>query len=186
MQNHNERIYYILTQFWTALKNKDWEKVEGLISLNPEIMAYGLEKAYEHLPDEYKFTIPTKCYLHNGDSMPTVRKYVRTAARFMPEQKRVPSEFLSKSEIQIYRAGEENISKARYRISWTTDFEIAKWFGERAVALGLPLRHLYAAKIKPEKIIWYTDDRNEKEVMQYNSITDIVEIGIDGLPLPAR
>ena len=186
MQNHNERIYYILTQFWTALKNKDWEKVEGIIVLNPEIMAYGLEKAYEHLPDEYKFTIPTECYTHHGDSIPTVRKYVRAAAKYMPAHKRMPAEVLSMPEIQMYRAGEENISKARYRISWTTNFEIAKWFGERAVAFGLPPRHLYAAKIKPEKIIWYTDDRNEKEVMQYNSVTDIFEIGVDGLPLLSR
>jgi len=185
MQNFDERIDYILNKFWTAMNNKDWETVEGLIILNPELMSYGLKHAYAHLPDEYKFSLPTECYVHHGDSMPTVRKYVRAAKKLLPAHKRMPAEFLSMPEIQIYRAGEESIDKARYRISWTTDFEIAKWFGERADAFGLPPRRLYAAKIKPEKIIWYTDARNEKEVMQYNSITDLVEIDVDGQPLPS-
>lgn len=183
MQNFDERLEYILVQFLSALKSEDWKMVESLIVLNPEIMAYGLETAYALLPDEYKFTIPLQCYTHHGDSIPTVRKYVRCAAKYMPAHKRMPSEFLTVPEIQIYRAGEEDIKKARYRISWTIDFEVAKWFAERAVALGRPPRHLYSAKIKPEKIIWYTDDRDEKEVMQYNSITDIVEIDVDGLPI---
>lgn len=146
-------------------------------------MALGLECAYAHLPDEYKFSIPTECYIHHGDSMPTVRKYVRAARKFMPDAKRMPETFLSMQEIQVYRAGEEEIGKARYQISWTTDFSVAKWFGERAIAHGFPPRHLYAAKIKLEKIICYTDDRNEKEVMQYNSVTDVAEIDANGLPL---
>lgn len=183
MKKFDERTEYILTQLGLAIESKDWETVSSLITLNPETMALALECTYNHLPDEYKFSIPTECYTHHGDSMPTVRKYVRVARKFMPDAKRIPTEFLSMQEIQVYRAGEEEIGKARYQISWTTDFAVAKWFGERAIAHGFPPRHLYAAKIKPEKIICYTDDRNEKEVMQYNSVTDVVEIGVNGLPL---
>ena len=44
--------------------------------------------------------------------------------------------------------------------------------------LIMPLRiaNLHLGVIKPEKIIWYTDDRQEKEVMQYNSVKNVVEL----------
>ena len=112
MKKFDERTEYILTQLGLAIESKDWETVSSLITLNPETMALALECTYNHLPDEYKFSIPTECYTHHGDSMPTVRKYVRVARKFMPDAKRIPTEFLSMQEIQVYRAGEEEIGKA--------------------------------------------------------------------------
>ena len=179
----NEKLNYILTEFWKSIRNENWERADDLITLNPEFMALGLECAYKHLPDEYKFCIPVECYTHNGDSMPTVRKYVRCARKYAPIEKRIPDDMAALSEITVYRAGEESAERARYAISWTTDFEVAKWFYERATALGFPARHLYQAKIKPEKIIWFTDDRSEKEVMQYNAVKEIFEIDYDGKPI---
>ena len=178
----NEKLNYILTEFWKAIRSENWERVDNLITLNPEFMALGLECAYKHLPDEYKFSIPVECYTHNGDSMPTVRKYVRRARKYAPLEKRIPTELAAQSEITVYRAGEENIDRAQYAISWTTDFGVAKWFYDRANAFGFPERHLYRAKIKPEKVIWFTDDRSEKEIMQYNAVKEVSEIDYDGNP----
>lgn len=159
-----------------AIKDCDWEKVESLITLNPDIMEDGLKRAYPFLPDQYKYRIPTACHQHNGDRMPGVRKYVRQARRHVSIEKRVPAGMIGLPEIEVYRAGEEPIEKAVYRISWTTSLDVAKWFYDRAIALQRPQRHIYKGVIKPEKIIRYSDSRREKEVMQYNNVRNIVEL----------
>lgn len=160
-----------------AAKNGDWEKVSSLIILNPEIMEDGLKRVYPLLPDDYKFSIPTECQRHHGDCMPGVRRYVRQARKYAPIEKRIPAEMIALPEIEVYRAGTEPLDKAAYRISWTTSLDVAKWFYDRAITFRWPQRHIYRGIIKPEKIIRYTDGRQEKEVMQYNSVRNIVELG---------
>ena len=176
LSTEEERLNLLADEYFEAVEYEDWEKVAGLIELNPDIMAEGLELVYRRLPDQYKYSIPTNCYTHNGDRMPIVRKYVRQARRYAPIEKRIPAEMIGLPEVEIYRAGEEPIDKAAYRISWTTSLDIAKWFYDRAVARRHPQIHLYKGIIKPEKIIWYTDGRQEKEVMQYNNVRNIVAL----------
>ena len=171
-----ERFNLVTEEYFEAVEYEDWEKVVSLIKLNPDIMAEGLELVYRRLPDQYKYSIPTSCYTHNGDCMPTVRKYVQQARKYAPIEKRIPAEIIGLPEIEIYRAGAEPLNKAAYRISWTTSLDVAKWFHDRAVARLQPQRHIYKGVIKPEKIIRYTDGRQEKEVMQYNGVRNVVEL----------
>lgn len=161
--------------FMEAYRNRDIEKAYSLILLNPEIMANGLTVIYHSLPDEKKFSLPLECYTQHGDRMPAVRRYVRQARKFMPPEKRMPAEFLEKPYIEVYRAGEEPISLAKSRISWTTDLDVARWIYDRNKLFGKKC-HLYKAKINPRSIIWYTDAREEKEVMQYRSVREIEEL----------
>ena len=77
-------------------------------------------------------------------------------------------------EITVYRAGEEPIEKAKYRISWTTDINTALFFLNDYIERHAA--HLYTGKIKPGKIIAYTNDRDESEVLQYGSVYDIQEL----------
>ena len=176
VMTEKERYDLLMTKLIGAMKNSDWDTISSLIILNARIMAVGLEAVYRILPDEYKFSIPTEFYTHNGDHIPTVRKYVRQARKYMPIEKRIPAEMIALPEIEVYRAGEEVLDKAAYRISWTTSLDVAKWFYDRAIARRHPQIHLYKGIIKPEKIIWYTDGRQEKEVMQYNNVRNIVEL----------
>ena len=101
---------------------------------------------------------------------------MRQARKYAPIEKRIPAEMIGLPEIEVYRAGEESLDKAAYRISWTTSIDVARWFYDRAVTFQWPQRHIYKGIFKPEKIIWYTDGRKEKEVMQYNGVRNIVEI----------
>ena len=171
-----ERFKLLASKYFEAVEHEDWEQVSALIKLNPNIMAESLKLVYHRLPDEYKYSIPVQCYTHNGDHMPIVRKFVSQARKYAPIEKRIPAEMIGLPEIQVYRAGEESSVKAAYRISWTTSLDVAKWFYDRAAARLQPQRHIYRGVIKPEKIIWYTDSRHEKEVMQYNNVKNIVEI----------
>lgn len=171
-----ERFNLLADEYFEAVEYEDWERVSSLIVLNPNIMAEGLELVYRRLPDEYRYSIPTQCYTHNGDRMPIIRKYVRQARKYAPIEERIPAEMIALPELQVYRVGEESLDMAMYRISWTTSLDVAKWFYDRAVVRQQPQRHIYKGIIKPEKIICYTNDRQEQEVMQYNSVKDIVEI----------
>lgn len=170
-----ERRELLMPKLAAAVREGKWETVEAILLWNPEMMEIGLIYAYKYLPDEYRFSIPTDCYTHVGDHFPTVRKYVRQAIKYAPIEKRIPASMIAMPEITVYRAGREPLDKARYRISWTDKPEKAKWFYERALYYGAPECHLYRGVIRPEKIIRYTDDRNESEVMQYNSVRDIEE-----------
>ena len=174
--SEEERFNLLADKYFEAIEYEDWESIPDLIKLNPDIMAEGLELVYRRLPDKYKYSIPIQCYTHNGDHMPIVRKYVRQARKYAPIEERIPAEMMALPEVEVYRAGEEPLDKATYRISWTTSLDVAKWFYDRAKARSQPRRHIYKGVIKPEKIIWYTDGRQEKEVMQYNSVRNIVEL----------
>ena len=171
-----ERFNLLADEYFEAVECEDWERVSSLIVLNPNIMAEGLELVYHRLPDEYRYSIPTQCYTHNGDRMPIIRRYVRQSRKYAPIEKRIPAEMIALPELQVYRAREETLDMAIYRISWTTSLDVAKWFYDRAVARQQPQRHIYKGIIKPEKIICYTNDRQEQEVMQYNNVKNVVEI----------
>ena len=169
-----ERFNLLSKMFFEAIKHEDWQKVSDLIELNPNIMAEGLELVYRRLPDKYKYSIPVHCYTHNGDRMPVVRKYVRQARKYAPVEARIPAGMIGLPEIEVYRAEEESLDKAAYRISWTTCLDVAKLFYDRAEARSQPRRHIYKGVIKPEQIIRYTNDRQGKEVMQYSGVRNIV------------
>lgn len=176
-QEQIEKQNRLMPMLQDAVAREDWEKVKSLITLVPELMAAGLKYAYPYLPDEYKFSIPTECYTHNGDRMPVVRRYVRQAKKFAPIEKRIPAEMINRKEIVVYRGGCEPITKARYHISWTDKLDKAQWFYERALYNGAAECHLYRGIIKPKNIIWYTNGREESEIMQYGSVANIEEIG---------
>lgn len=151
-------------------KNKEWEKFIDTALAVYEVMPDAFQ-LYEKVPDNLKYQFAVKAYIHHGDSIPSVRKAVRGALKYGKPV--LPKEIADAEEVIVYRAGEEPIEKARYRISWTTDKDIAlfflnEWNGRHA-------SHLYKGKIRPDKIIAYTDDRSEKEIMQYMNVYDITE-----------
>ncbi len=175
-REQQERHDRIMPIFMGAFENGDIEKACHYVEFVPEIMSDALEIVYPHLSKEDKFFLPLRCYLHNGDRMPVVRKYVRMAKAFMPPEKRIPAKWLDKPTIEVFRAGTETADKAKHQISWTTDIEVAQWFYDRSTKhFGRPC-HLYRATICPEEIIWYTNDREEKEVLQYGSVRNVTEI----------
>ncbi len=175
-QERIEKYTYLMGRLLDACAKRDWEEACSLVMLNPVIMGDGLNLIYNDLPDEQKFMLPVECYTHHGDRVPAVRKYVRQAKKYMPIEKRVPADLLQVAEITVYRAGEEELRKAEHRISWTTSLERAKWFYDRNVNYLRRPSHLYQATIRPEQIIWYTDERNEQEVMQYGSVANVMEL----------
>lgn len=137
----------------------------------PEAFSY-----FEEVPDSLKYNFAISAYIHHGDSVPAVRKAVRSAARYGKAE--LPQSLQSQEAITVYRAGEEDITKCRYRLSWTTDINVALFFlneyRHRHAA------HLYKGKIRPADVIAYIDERQEREIIQYRKVFDIEEIRTKG------
>lgn len=158
----------ILPELYDAFYKKRWNDFINCALCKWQVMpeAFAL---YDEIPDKYKYDFAIAAYQHHGDSIPAVRKAVRGARKY--GKPILPEDIAALDEITVYRAGEEVLSKCKYRLSWTTSKEVAlfflDWYG------GRHARYLYCAKIRPADIIAYTDERKEKEVIQYAKVYDI-------------
>ncbi len=150
------------------MKAKDWDRFIDLALCRYEIMPEAFA-FYDRIPDALKYDFAISAYTHHGDSIPGVRKAVRGALKY--GKPTLPDELITAKEIIVYRAGEEPINKAKYRISWTTDKAVADFFLKRYCKKHA--KYLYKGKINPEKIIAYVDDREEREIMQYRNVYDV-------------
>lgn len=152
----------------------DWQGFIDFALTHRKYLAWAFS-FFEEIPDNLKYDFCVDAYISHGDSVPKVRTAVRKALKYGKPD--LPEEFKNAEYIVVYRAGEEPIKKAKYRISWTTDKAIALFF-LNTYALS-HATHLYKGKIKPCHVIAYTQDRNESEIMQYNHVYDIEEITAD-------
>ena len=158
----------LVLKLWKYAINEEWDKLIDMGLHRYEVMPFAFS-FFSDVPDNMKYNFAVQAYTHHGDSIPAVRKAVRKALRYgKPE---LPTEIAEQEEITVYRAGEEPIDKAKYRISWTSDIEVAKFFLNEYIHKHA--KYLYKGKIKPSKIIAYTDVRGEREIMQYRNVYDI-------------
>lgn len=175
-----QRISYMvikrmrMPELLNYVAGEEWEKFVDLTLACFEVMPEAFT-FYDRLPDNLKYNFAIDAYTHHGDSIPAVRQAVRTARRYGKPD--LPPEIAAAETITIYRAGEEPIDKAKYRISWTTDYDVAAFFfGEY---IHRHANHIYKGTIRTADIIAYVDDREEKEVMQYRKVFDISDITPD-------
>lgn len=162
-----------IKKLWECRTAGDWEGFVELALCNPRFLPFTFSY-YDKVPDKLKYSFAIEAYTHRGDSMPSVRKAVRTARRYgSPE---LPANLANQDFITVYRAGEEPIDKAKYRISWSTELEVAEFFHRRNIEFIRRPSHIYQAKIKPESCIAYTNERQEHEIMQYRKVFDVEEI----------
>ena len=165
------RQNYLAPKLLEYARREDWQEFINMALACYEVLPIAIQ-FYRDIPDNLKYEFCTQAYINHGDSLPAVRKAVREALKYgRPE---LPEELKQAQEITVYRAGEEPPEKAKYRISWTTDKTVAEFFLNTYI--GRHATHLYRGKIKPCHIIAYTNDRNEKEIMQYRHVFNIEDI----------
>lgn len=81
--------------------------------------------------------------------------------------------------VTVYRASLTEPDEMPYsecEFSWTLSLEKARWFAEHH-ATRRPVKgrqyHVYKGKLRPDDAIAYTNDRNEQEFIQLDSVYDI-------------
>lgn len=153
---------------------------------------------YEIMPEAFRYFDEIVCwtdedvaaqfaidaYSCHGDSVPAIRKIIRELRKTLDHTGSLPDEAIRYDsatgkrmvvdKLEVFRAGEEPIEKAKYRISWTTDKAVALFFFSEWKHRHA--NHIYRGWIRPEDVITYTDDRNEKEILQYGKVFDIEDI----------
>ena len=167
---------YFAEQCREHAEREEWSDLCSTIGTSGDYLHFLFEIYWDIIPDAYKYDHVVACMTHRGDSSPFIRKCLRQARRYGKPS--LPPEIADKDIITVYRGGREPLSKARYRISWSTDIEVAKWFRNRELlrgASGSDVR-LYRGKISQDKVIAYTNDREEHEIMQYRSVCDVEDI----------
>lgn len=131
-----------------------------------------LFKYYDYVPDNKKRAFCLRAYMDDGFKYPVVRKAVRSSLRY--GRPVLPAEIASEKELTVYRAADEPIEKAKYRLSWTLHPSTTKRFLEE-------LHHknatrIFRGKIKVNKIIAYNNIRGESEIIQYRNVYDIEDV----------
>lgn len=152
-----------------------WEEFCTIVEVHPEIMGPAFDLFYNNIPEQYKREFTLECYMYKGDRIAQVRRAIRKLPPAGLTE--LPKEYSKQKTITIYRAGEEHIEKAKYRLSWTLSKETALFFLNKYV-----FRHanyLYQADIFPKDVIAYTNERNEKEVIQYRKVFNVKELKIE-------
>lgn len=162
-----------LNRMYKYLHANDWKDFIDFSTAFPAVLPWAF-LYYDYVPDDLKYNFAIDAYTCAGDHIPAVRQAVRLARRYGSPN--LPEELQSLDWITVYRAGEEPIAKAKYRISWTTDREKAVWFHNRNLEYLHRPSSVYRAKIRPGDCIAYTDARKEREVMQYRKVFDVEDI----------
>ena len=162
------RIMKFLSHLLQYRKENNWQGFCDTVLCDWRLIPYAMW-VYDEMPDEYRRDFIVGCYVHHGDSVPAVRKAVRQLPKNGINE--LPEGVRCAEYITVYRAGEEELSKTQYRISWTTSKDTALFFMNDYI--GSHATYLYEAKIRPCDVIAYTDDRNEHEVMQYRKVFDV-------------
>lgn len=155
----------------------DWEGFINMALSIPELLKDAF-KDFDKIPNQLKYDFAISAYTHHGDSIPAVRKAVRNALKY--GRPTLPEYIRDKDIVTVYRAGEEDIQKAKYRISWTTNKEVAEFFLKEYK--NRHANNLYEGKIRTKDIIAFTNSKNEFEVMQYGSVYDISLLNPAGGP----
>jgi len=168
------RLKLNLPKILKYAENNEWHKFVDASQSCPESYGYTF-RYFKEVPDELKYKFAISAYHHRGDKVPAVRAAVRSL-RNLPKQfkPKLPAEIASRETITIYRAGEEDITKCKYRISWTTSKEVALFFLNKYQHKHA--NHLYRATIRTADIIAYDNEREEEEILQYGKVYDIEEI----------
>ena len=172
---YEERLSYLLGLLSQAVKAEDWKEVCILTELNHELMPFVFGHLYAKIPEELRRDFVVECYSSHGDSVPGCRRALRGLKKNGINE--LPKACRDKEYITVYRAGEEDPSKAKYRISWTLDKKVALFFMQDYMGSRYRTNYLYKAKIRPCDVIAYYNGRKEKEVLQYRKVFDIEVIG---------
>ena len=171
MLTKKEWIRVSMAELNQAAESNDWNRVCELTECRYEIMPYTFSVYYDKIPQNLRRDFVVGCYEHHGDGVPGCRK----ALRGLPKNgiNELPKAYREKEYITVYRAGEENLDKAKYRLSWTLDKRVALDFYNNLRYSCDRAHNLYKAKIRPCDVIAYTNERKEKEVLQYRKVYDI-------------
>lgn len=155
----------------------DWNEITMLG--NDGEALYALNLLHEKIPGDQLYGITLDVYTNSRIPFPKKRILDLRKVRPSDYLKDIPEELADIDPVVIYRATLNGDAKeVRKEISWTTDKDTALFFYGRNIHIGFKEVHLYRGTIEKSKIIAYTNQRNEFEVLQHMSVRNIQEVSV--------
>lgn len=168
------RIRQMLEWYPTAARlaeEGDWEEfiqqVAGVYELMPAVFRPG--GLCDEMPDDMMRRLLLECYVHNGDSLFSLRLRISDLPRRGAEA--LPPEYADADVLTVYRAAEEEPEESQYSLSWTLKRDVAEFFMYKYN--NRHARYLLEAKLDVADVIDYIELRNEAEVLQDQAVYDI-------------
>lgn len=154
----------------------DWDEITLLGNTGESL--YALDLVHDKIPSNQLYEITLDIYTDSRVSFAGHKKRILELRKVRPDDylKELPEELRQTDPLTVYRATQSMADrKIGTEISWTTNKNVAIWFYQRFPSES---RHLYKATISKDKIIAYTNRRNEFEVLQHQGVRNIEEITV--------
>lgn len=159
-----------------ALKAGDEKQAAEIINFMCGNLWHEQQRMLKFYADDFKdpeilYDLILEVYTNDGYDFP--KKLIQLAKKLskqVPEEKRL-DDMPEGDPVTIYR-GTSGIA-TRTDISWTTDITVAVWFANRYGLRGGKIGNVYKGIIARDKIIAYTNCRNESEVIQHMNVQNI-------------
>lgn len=176
-----ERAYQFGCQ---AIAENDWKGINAAFYFDASTGIALLEKFADQLPLEFCCKAALAHYTDRGDGYTMIRNLVRQAKCVRPENWReeLPEAVRNNTVFTVYRAGSETLAEAKDVLSWTIFRDVAEWFVDSKLELGLGAQHLYRGEIDAEDVIAFLNGRSEFEILNSGTVRNIVEITPVGVP----
>lgn len=155
----------------------DWSEITMMGNTGEAL--YALNLLHDRIPGDQLYRITIDVY--TDTRIPFPKKRILDLRKIRPSDylKELPERFADIDPITIYRATlSGDIAEVKKELSWTTDIDTALFFYGRNIHIGLKDVHLYQGTIEKSKIIAYTNQRNEFEVLQHMSVRNIEEVSV--------
>lgn len=152
----------------------DWSSIAILGNRGKWTATNALKLVINQIPKNEKlYWLIVEIYVNNGYHFP--RSIIIKAKKLKPTDylRDLPEEFTGVDSITVYRCSAtppEKMESVRNEISWTTNIDVAEWFYNREVNLFNHPAFMYKATISKDKIVAYTNERNEFEVIQHGGV----------------
>jgi hypothetical protein len=156
------------------------------LMLDKRVRMHSFRSLFHQIPDHKKFDTFLWIYQASEycfDSIPAdfireVMRYRMHSVRWKPFHLEKPEAIGDDGFVTIYRGQQKESTPIEKAYSWTLDDSVAHWFAKRFSSLHDGGSVVYRAKVKPEDIIAYIDNRNEKEVLVFfETLRDVMVIG---------
>ena len=177
------RLYYRILKAEEAMIRGEWESVSQYICGYAETGAIVLQIGKQIIPKPIQYQIAIELYTDKGDMYSEILDIVKNGKEYRSDgwNDEMPECVRNETTFTVYRAGEESIDEATESISWTLWRDVAEWFAERHEHYGQGTQHLYKATISADDVIAFTNERQEFEIIQYQSVREIEEIPLLGV-----
>lgn len=159
--------------FWLAVFRTDqnWSSFIELSLWKEDYADYAL-RFYKEVPEELRADWIMKCYMIYGENLHSMHRAIQEVRRY--KSPRLPKAWKDEMYIPVYRVGPEEIDRAKYGLSWTTDQEaVFRLYTESENQEGL---HVWKGYIRPRSIIAYMTISGRPEVVQFKKVKGITEI----------